>query len=125
LTTKSWERIPSAAVLRDEAGRFLPHFVGAFSCAEVSADRRNLDGLRNRTGLCDFTIEQFLEWADSHYSATGRWPSQHSGDIAASVGEKWCAVDTALAQGHRGLAGGSSLAKILDRHRRKPARRPK
>jgi hypothetical protein len=59
------------------------------------------------------TVETILTWADAHYARTGRWPHRHSGPVAAAPGEKWVNIDQALLKGGRGLAAGSSLARLL------------
>ena len=41
-----------------------------------------------------------------------------SGPVAEAPEETWRAVNMALAQGHRGLPGGSSLSRLLDESRR-------
>ncbi|HVC94798.1 MAG TPA: hypothetical protein VND64_13960 [Pirellulales bacterium] len=64
---------------------------------------------------------QILQWADAYRALTGAYPSARSGPIAGATGETWSAVDHALASGTRGLPGGSTLAKLLGQHRRKPA----
>jgi hypothetical protein len=46
-----------------------------------------------------------------------------SGPIDSAPGENWSAVNACLRDGFRGLSGGSSLAKLLARHRRRPSRR--
>jgi len=66
-----------------------------------------------------------LDWADAHFASQGSWPSQYSGAIDGAGGQTWAGVQRTLLKGGRGLPGGTSLKKLLDRHRRKPARRPK
>jgi hypothetical protein len=63
-------------------------------------------------------VEQILAWADAHHGRAGRWPHNRSGPIPEAPGESWNAVNLALYLGRRGLPGGDSLAKLLDRHRR-------
>jgi hypothetical protein len=63
------------------------------------------------------TIEQILSWADTHYNRTGQWPRLVCGAIEDAPGETWMAVHMALTQGSRGLPGGSSLARLLAKHR--------
>jgi hypothetical protein len=70
-----------------------------------------------RSRLPRLTEEQILAWADAHRAATGRWPLQTSGAIAGTRGEKWSDIVDALREGNRGLPGGSSLARLLARHR--------
>jgi len=59
------------------------------------------------------TIERIIEWAKHHYGVTGVWPSTESGQILAAKNEKWVNVNSALRNGSRGLAGGTTLARIL------------
>jgi hypothetical protein len=61
------------------------------------------------------TVEQILAWADAHQARTGEWPSAGAGPVRGAPGEKWEAVDHALRNGHRGLSGGDSLSRLLDR----------
>jgi hypothetical protein len=75
--------------------------------------------VRNPLNLPLLTEAQILGWADAHQERTGSWPQYNSGAIAAAPGETWCRVDWALRYGKRGLAGESSLAKLLDAKRRK------
>jgi hypothetical protein len=63
------------------------------------------------------TITRILAWADDHYRRTGRWPNVESGRIRAAPEENWKRIDSALRLGLRSLRRGSSLAKLLDRHR--------
>jgi hypothetical protein len=62
------------------------------------------------------TERQILAWAMAHYAATGLWPGQKTGPVAASPGDRWNAIDQALARGLRGLPGGLSLARLLRKH---------
>jgi hypothetical protein len=66
------------------------------------------------------TEEQILAWADAHYTRTGQWPHNYSGAVAGVPGQSWAAINQALGEGFRGLPGGDSLAKLLDRRERKP-----
>src|SRR5262249_21510689 len=61
--------------------------------------------------------EQILRWADAHHRLTGAWPKVQSGPIAASEGDTWLAVDSALRVAARGLPRSSSLARLLERER--------
>jgi superfamily II DNA or RNA helicase len=95
-----------------EAGRRgLP---GESSLAKLLAQHR---GARKPRQLPSLTEEQILEWADRHFQRTGGWPAVTSGSIVDCRGETWMAVNQALERGHRGLSGGSSLAKLLAKHR--------
>jgi hypothetical protein len=66
------------------------------------------------------TVGQILAWADAHHARTGKWPSAGTGPVAGAPGEKWAGLDQALRAGVRGLPGGDTLAKLLDRCRRPP-----
>ena len=71
------------------------------------------------------TVEQILAWADAHHARTGRWPHTKSGPVEGAPGEAWGNIDNALRLGRRGLPGGDSLARLLDRRRaRGPGRVP-
>jgi hypothetical protein len=63
------------------------------------------------------TIRQILAWADAHRRRTGRWPNVTSGEVHEAPGEKWRNIDAFLRKGHRGLRGGTSLAKLLAQRR--------
>jgi hypothetical protein len=65
------------------------------------------------------STELVLRWADAHRRRTGRWPTCDSGDVFGVPGQTWQAVNRALFVGSRGLPGGSSLARLLARHRGK------
>ena len=75
------------------------------------ADER---GVRNQVNVPKLDQKRILIWANAHHRRTGEWPTKDSGPIHEVPGETWAAVDAALHQGHRGLPGGSSLARLLD-----------
>ncbi len=77
-------------------------------------------GIRKRANVPRLTIRQILAWADEHRPRTGQWPRHLSGAMDGAPGEAWPAIDEALRQGHRGLKGGSSLARLLGRRRGVP-----
>lgn len=58
-----------------------------------------------------------MAWAEAHHRRTRRWPKRNSGPIAGAPHETWSNVDRALYLGYRGLPGGSSLARLLERRR--------
>ncbi|MCX6975502.1 MAG: helicase-related protein, partial [Verrucomicrobia bacterium] len=74
-------------------------------------------GVRNPKNLPRLTEKQILEWADAHRERTGEWPVVLSGNISGHPDEHWNNIHQALAQGSRGLPGGSSLAKLLEAKR--------
>ena len=63
------------------------------------------------------TIKQILAWADAHHARTGVWPRIKSGTIRGTHGETWQKIGIALTHGCRGLRGGTSLARLLAKHR--------
>jgi hypothetical protein len=87
---------------------------GNSSLARFLAEHR---GVRNVADLPPLTEQQILTWADAHHHRTGVWPTRDSGPIANAPGETWRNVHAALQLGCRGLPGGSSLARLLARHR--------
>jgi hypothetical protein len=112
--------VPEAAGLSwrgiDDALRLgLRGLPGGDSLARLLARER---GVRNLADLRPLTVAQILAWADAHHTRTGCWPTAASGPVADAPGETWGAVNMALYKGRRGLPGGDSLAKLLDRQRR-------
>src|SRR6187401_1842398 len=87
---------------------------GGSSLARLLAKRR---GVRNVHDLPRLTVQAVLSWADRHQERTGLWPTETSGPVREAPGETWMGISLALARGYRGLRGGSSLAKLLQRRR--------
>ncbi len=87
---------------------------GNSSLARLLAEHR---GVRNKKALPPLTVKQILLWADQHHQRTGEWPISKSGRILDSHSETWATVDHALFRGTRGLAGGTTLARLLTKHR--------
>lgn len=107
---ETWSRVRTAFY---KAERGLPR---GLSLSKVLVIHR---GLRSVQHLPPLSEAQILRWADDYHRVHGRWPSRQYGSIVGADGETWNAVDMALKKGHRGLAGGDSLAQLLDRRRRK------
>jgi hypothetical protein len=63
------------------------------------------------------TLEQILSWADAHFARTGAWPTVGTGPVSEAPGQSWRSLDYALRYGRRGLPGGDSLPRLLDRCR--------
>jgi hypothetical protein len=112
IETAPGETWTAVAVALNHGIRGLP---GGDSLAKLLARRRKK---RNPRQLPALKVRQILAWADAHFARTGVWPRDNSGPIAEAPGETWNAVNQALKQGHRGLPGGDSLARLLDRRRR-------
>jgi hypothetical protein len=101
---ESWVKI-NDALLNGRRG-----LKGGDTLARLLSRRR---GVRNIQRLPDLTEEKILAWSDAHYNRTGDWPTRRSGPVRGVRGESWSAVDASLFFGHRGLPGGSSLARLL------------
>jgi hypothetical protein len=84
------------------------------SLARLLASER---GVRNRADLPILTQRKILSWADAHHRHHERWPTRESGPVDDHPDETWRAVDDSLRYGHRGLPGGSSLARLLEEQR--------
>jgi hypothetical protein len=84
------------------------------SLARLLAHHRNR---RNQQGLPTLREGQIVKWADAWQRKTGSYPTRNSGPIRGINGETWARVNAALIQGHRGLPGGSSLARLLAEYR--------
>jgi hypothetical protein len=131
--TGGWPKIRSGRIPRSQGlnwrgvnhllckgGRGLP---GNSSLAQLLAEHR---GVRNNARLPPLTDQQILEWADAHQRRTGAWPTHKSGSIAGTRGDNWLAVNATPCYGRKGQRGGSSLGKLLAKHRgaRNPRHRP-
>lgn len=73
-------------------------------------------GTRRRDALPPLSEQQIIDWAKAHFQETGHWPSPKSGKAADSNGETWRTIERALANGTRGLQGGTTLTKLLRQH---------
>jgi hypothetical protein len=87
---------------------------GGSSLALLLAEHRHV---RNPHQLPRLSLQQILALADAHQKRTGAWPTAQSGPVVGAPGETWRALDSALRVGLRGLAGGSSLARLLAQER--------
>jgi hypothetical protein len=93
---------------------------GGSSLARLLAKRR---GKRLSRDLPPLTVPGILAWADRHRAETGSWPNNYSGRVPSVPGETWKAVGRALERGGRGLPGGDTLRKLLERERGLPPRK--
>jgi hypothetical protein len=87
---------------------------GGSSIARLLAKCR---GVRNHGDLPKFSTKKILAWAIGHHKRTGNWPTTGSGLIRGTNGETWTGIDQALRNGALGLRGGSSLSRLLAKHR--------
>ena len=90
---------------------------GGSSLAQLLASRREA---RNPAGVPSLSEDQILKWADAHRARSGQWPRIRSGCVGDAPKETWKNIHGALLEGGRGLAGGSSLARLLATHRGVP-----
>ena len=81
-----------------------------FNDFERAFNVRTVEATTNKPNL---KIEQILEWAGDYYKKNGEWPNVESGAVRLAPNEKWRQIDGVLRRGQRGLAGNSSLAKLL------------
>jgi hypothetical protein len=92
--------------------------------------RHGLPGLSSLNGLLrryhripsrriarPLSVNQILLWADAHHRRTGRWPGRQSGRVLDAPRETWNSIDIDLRCGYRGLPSGSSIARLLFKHR--------
>ena len=109
---------------RERPHQGAPRHAGKGSLAKFLTRHR---GIRNKSDLPSLTVDQIKAWAEAHHTRTGSWPAAHSGKIHDAPGESWSAVHSALTSGLRGLPGGDSLARLLEREcgRRNPAEVPR
>jgi hypothetical protein len=89
---------------------------------------RRRRGVRNSEYPPPLPMSRIVRWAKQHRKHTGQWTTVRSGPIADASGKRWHSIDLGAAPGnsrftrgtgHRGLHGGSSLAKLLDEKRPK------
>lgn len=101
---EAWSAVDAALVM---GVRGLP---GGDSLAKFLARQR---GVRNKQALPPLKVDDIREWVKAYQRRTGAWPKPGSGAIPEAPGETWSAVNSALARGGRGLAGGSSLYRVV------------
>lgn len=94
-------------------------FDGSLSLAQALVKHR---GKSHHMHLPPLTKKMIIEWAEFHHLYTGKWPGYYSGRVLGQPDERWSRIDGALMGGHRGLPGGSSIAKLLGKKRREPKR---
>ena len=94
---------------------------GKFSLASLI--EKKFSNFKNHMNLSPLTEELIISWVDQYKHVHGKKPGQSSGEIEfvseAYKGITWLAVNSALDKGGRGLSGGSSIAKLIEKHLRK------
>ena len=75
---------------------------------------------RSRYRTRRLSIPGILAWADAHRERHGSWPTRSSGPIREAPAETWISVCQSLSAGHRGLPGGTTLARLLHVERNSP-----
>jgi hypothetical protein len=105
---ETWQAVDRA--LR-QGHRGLP---GGSSLSRLLALDRGIRTHRRRAPLTEALI---LAWADAYHARTGEWPTRDSGRIAETKEDTWMMIQVALRRGKRGLAGDSSLSRLLREHR--------
>lgn len=94
-------------------------FDGSLTLAQALVKYR---GKSHHMQLPPLTKKMIIEWAEFHHLYTRKWPGYYSGRVLGQPHEQWSRIDGALMNGHRGLPGGSSIAKLLGKRRREPKR---
>lgn len=79
--------------------------------------RRTKLPIRSRARKPPLTVAGILKWADEFHARHGRWPNMDDGLVDGTADQTWGAVNRSLEAGMRGLPGGTSLAKLLLKHR--------
>ena len=74
--------------------------------------------VRNLRDLPPLSVQQILAWADHYYWQNKSWPQRTSGPIPGTNGETWHTVGYALYEARRGFRRRTSLAELLNKHRR-------
>jgi hypothetical protein len=87
---------------------------GGVTLRELLREHRGALPVGKAPPLC---VAQILKWADEYRAARGFWPNPFSGRVDHAPGETWSGIDRSLRRGARGLPGGSSLGRLLARHR--------
>jgi len=87
---------------------------GGTSLARLLAEQR---GVAPNNNLPPLSEEQILAWADARYRQCGSWPEEKSGTVFDAPSETWAAINRALRRGFRNLPAGSSLPRLLAKHR--------
>jgi hypothetical protein len=108
---ESWQAI------NDSLGAGTRGLDGGTTLVQLLAEHRGRRAWRYAPAL---TVKQILAWADAHFRRTGRWPTMFSGAVPDRDDETWAAINGAFRDGRRGLPGGTTLARFLARHGRKP-----
>jgi hypothetical protein len=109
---ETWLAVDSALA---HGARGLP---GGTTLALFMQAHRGVRHVHNQPAL---TVEEILARADAYLRRTGRWPTNKSGRIP-DTNDTWGSVDDSLRKGCRGLAPGSSLARLLADRRGRPIR---
>lgn len=122
--TGHWPTVKSGVILgTDELWRNVANAIfhgfrglpGGTTLTQLLAKHR---GVRNPKRLPPLSTDQIVRWAHRYRRDHGEWP-RRSRDAIPTTFDTWYSVDNALYKGLRGLPGGSTLAKLLDKCRRK------
>ena len=91
--------------------------LGGYRCHRAETMSRTKLPIRPRAKKPLLRIADILTWADQFHDTRGRWPRYNDGAVAGTADQTWAAADQALRTGCRGLPGGTTLAKLLLKHR--------
>jgi hypothetical protein len=90
---------------------------GGDSLPRLLARARNARARPSRPPL---TESQIVAWTVAYYERVGSWPTPRCGQVPGQPGETWAGVYSALQRGCRGLPGGDTLRRLLERSRGVP-----
>jgi hypothetical protein len=90
---------------------------GLGECSSLANLLEMRRGVSNRLHVPRLSEDLILTWADDYFRRTGRWPTEAAGRVPAAPRESWENLSICLRIGVRGLPGGDTLARLLQRRR--------
>ena len=113
---EDWYRIESAEILRRHGSSLIHSFPSLYDLMREYLPQLEWDRIDRYRPI---RVEEILAWADAHRAAHGTLPTREAGEIPQS-GDTWSAINRCLQYGFRGLPGGSTLIRLLKKHRGLP-----
>ncbi len=110
---EDWYRIQTGDIASRYGGRLLKEHASFYDLMREFLPQLDWDRLDKRRPI---RTEYVLAWADAHHARHGKWPTCESGKIPGTD-HNWLRIDSWLRHGYRGLPDGSSLARLLAKHR--------
>ncbi len=113
---EDWYRIESAEILRRHGSSLIHSFPSLYDLMREYLPQLEWDRIDRYRPI---RVEEILAWADAHRAAHRTLPTREAGEIPQS-GDTWSAINRCLQYGFRGLPGGSTLIRLLKKHRGLP-----